>query len=146
MAAGDQIPWSYIAKRVGEAELTADSTTWNATESGTLMSASPTLVSGFKYKVFVFVVVSTDVAADTAGMRLREDTASGTQMQLAPIYLPTTSANGFALAAYAEYTAVANGAKTFVLTGQRTTGTGTAHRIRASSSRKAYMHVDLVLT
>lgn len=146
MAAGDPIPWSYIAKRVDDAELTADSSTWSGTESGSLMSVSPTLVSGLTYKVSAFVVVSSDVAADTAGMRLREDSSSGTQFQLAPVYLPTTSANGFALSIYAEYTAVSDGAKTFVLTGQRTTGTGTAHRIRASSSRKAYMRVDLILS
>ena len=46
--------------------------------------------------------------------------------------------------AYAEYTAVSTGAKTFVVTGQRVVGTGTAHRIRAGASRPTFLTVTLL--
>jgi len=146
VASGDPITWADVATRITDSPLTSDSTTWTATESGALITVTPSLITGRRYALNFFGNISSDVPADTAILRIREDSAAGTQIQFAPIYLNTTSANGYALSMYVEYTAVATGAKIFVVTGQRTVGTGTAHRIRASSSRPAYLRVDRIVS
>lgn len=147
MAAGDPIPWSHIATRIDEATLTADSSTWDDTPEVAAMSIAVSLVSGVRYRISFFGRVSTDVAGDYAGLRIREDAGvSGTQLQFSGnIYLPTTTGNGFPHSLYAEYTAASTGSKTFTLTAQRTAGTGTAHRIRASSSAPAWLVVDRIV-
>lgn len=148
MAAGDQVPWSHIATRVGEDDLTADSSTWDDTPEVAAMSVTATLVNTMRYKIWFAGRVSTDVAGDYTGLRIREDAGvSGTQLQFSGnIYLPTTTGNGFPTYLYAEYTATADGSKTFTLTGARQAGSGTAHRIRASSSSPAFLVVERIIT
>lgn len=128
--------------------ITADSTTWNATESGSLASITPTLTTGLTYVIRICAAVGTDAAAspslEASILRVRENNSAGAQVLGPQIYMPTTSTVGFALMARAEYTAVATGAKTFVLTGQRNGGSGN-HRIRANTDRAAYLTIDLLV-
>ncbi len=146
MAAGDPIPWSYIAKRVATASLTADSGTWQGTETTALLSATATLVNGQIYAVRLSTNVSVDVAGDVSQMRVREGTASGSQLCGPMVYGGTTNTSGFPCWGYFEYTATSSGSQTFVVTGQRNSGTGTAHRIRASVNRPTFLTVDLILS
>jgi hypothetical protein len=151
VASGDVIPWSYVATRVATGSVTADSGTWNGSESSSLLTVSPTLVSGLVYGITLTTAISSDAAAsptvpatfEISALRVREDTAAGNQLIGAQVGIPTTTTVGFALAAYCEYTAVASGAKSFVLTGQRVSGTGN-HRIRAGSSRPTFLTVTLI--
>lgn len=147
MAAGDKIPWSYIATRVATGTITSDSSTWNGTESGSLVTVSPTLVSGLTYAVRVFAHVSTSSIGspnvELSVIRVRIGSASGTQILGSTVYLGSTNGNGYSMAAYGEYTADADGAEDFVLTGQRVTGAGN-HQIRAGTTRPTYLLVDLL--
>lgn len=145
MAAGDEIPWSYIATRVASTSLVADSATWTSSESAALMTVTASLTSGLTYKVWAKMYVSTTVAADLAFMRLREDTSAGTQDDGANIYLATTSGSGFEATLYTEYTAPSTASKTWVVTGSRGAGTGT-QKIAASTARPAYLTVDLIVS
>lgn len=146
VSAGDVILASDInnlVERKGTSLITADTTTWNATETVTTTTAA-TLVSGLRYKVWFTGRISTDVAADAANMRIREDNLTGTQLGFGQVYLPTTTANGWFFYLYAEYTAVSSASKTFALTGQRSIGTGTAHRVRASASAPAWFNIERI--
>lgn len=134
-------------ERVATTILTADTSTWDDTPEVAATSVTGTLVSGQKYKIWFHGRVSTDVAADTAGLRIREDAGvAGTQLGFTNVGMPSTSGNGFTTTVYAEYTAAASGSKTFTLTGQRTAGTGVAHRIRAAASSPAFLAIDKVVS
>lgn len=134
-------------ERQATTTLTADSSTWSNTPEVAATSVTATLVSGQKYAIWFHGRVSADVAADTAGLRIREDAGvSGTQLGFTNHSIATTSGNGFTTTCYAEYTAAASGSKTFTLTGQRTAGTGTAHRVRAAASSPAFMAIDKVVS
>jgi len=133
-----------LTERVNSTPIVADSATWNATEAS-ITTVAATLVSGQKYKIWFSGRISTDVAADAANLRIREDNLTGTQLQLHQVYLPTTTGNGWGTYFYAEYTAVASASKTFALTAQRSIGTGTAHRIRAAATAPGYFVVDKIV-
>jgi len=143
---GDEIFASDINElidRVATTILTADTSTWGATETQ-VTSVTFSAIAGAKYKIVFEGRVSTDVSADAENMRIREDTLAGTQLQLQQVNLPNTSGNGWQAHIYAEWTAASTASKTIVLTSQRSSGTGTAHRVRASGSAPAYFYVDRI--
>jgi hypothetical protein len=129
------------SKRLNSTILTADSSTWSNTEAS-ITTVTATLVSGSKYKIWFAGRISSDVAADSANIRLREDNLTGTQLLIAQVYIGTNSGNGYANYFYVEYTAVSSASKTFAFTAQRSLGTGVAHRIRAAATGPAYFAVD----
>ena len=123
MAAGDPIPWSYIATRVATAPITADSSTFTTTQV-TLITATPTLDIGRTYGIWVYFRMSSSVAADVAICRIREDSTTGTELSQGQFYIATNSASGFGFSIYGEYTAVASAVKTLVFTAVRAAGSG----------------------
>lgn len=136
---------SFVPQLIDVDEVTADSATWAGTESGALYTVTADLVSGERYMLKLFTNVSTSSSAASPGiefstMRFREDNATGTQFVLDNAYMPTTNGNGFPVNMTGFYTAVATGSKTFVVTGQRSSGAGN-HQIRASGSRKTYFEL-----
>jgi hypothetical protein len=145
VAAGDIIEAADVNEREATTPLVADSATW--TNSPEVVAASVTIaaVAGQKYKLWFSGRISTDVAGDAANMRIREDSVSGNQVQLGQVYLPTTTGNGWSTYLYAEWTAAASGSKTFVVTGQRSLGTGVAHRIRATSNSPGFFVAEKVI-
>lgn len=135
----------FVPQLLDVDEVTADSSTWAGTESAALYTVTADLVSGERYLLRLFTNVSTSSSAASPGiefsqMRFREDTSAGTQFVSANAYCPTTSGNGFPVSMTGFYTAAATGAKTFVVTGQRSSGAGN-HQIRASGSRKTYFEL-----
>lgn len=150
-AVGDKVTADRLNANLVEQEIqlttrTSDSSTWGDTEAVTGIEVTGTLVSGLIYEIWFWGRVSSDVAADYTALRIREDSISGTQLQFSGnIELPTTTGNGFPQSVVARYTAVSSASKTFVLTGDRQSGTGTAHRIRASASAAAFFGIRLVL-
>lgn len=132
-------------ERVAGASLVADSATWSTVESGSLLSVTAPLVNTWKYAIRMFTAVSSSVsaAAEMAVMRVRQDTATGTQMMGPQVSIPNSTSVGFAVAGYTEYTAASTGNKTFVVTGERTGGTGN-HQIRAGSVRPTTLIVDRI--
>lgn len=133
-----------LEEREGTTPIAADSAPWGAAET---VASSVTIpaVNGQRYKVWFSGKVSTDVAADASNMRLREDGLSGNQLQLGQVYLPTISGNGWIAYLYAEWTAAATASKTFVLTGQRSVGTGVGHRVRGSANAPGYLVAEKVV-
>lgn len=150
--AGQRIYASDVNLRVGSASLTADSSATSATiatESGSLLSVVATLVDGETYDITLRTAVGATggIGTDeTSFVRIREDTSTGTQLAQSQVHVRTTSVVGFAVIAYAQYTAVADGAKTFVVTLTRAGGTVGAitNLIRAAASRPTWLTVDLV--
>lgn len=134
-----------LIQRVATTKIVSDSSTWDDTPEVVAASVSATLVNGQKYMVWFTGRVSSDVNGDATNARLREDSVSGTQFQLAQWYMPTNSGNGWQQTIYGEYTAVASASKTFVLTAQRSIGTGVAHRVRASATAPGYLILGRVI-
>lgn len=145
MAAGDDVNFPDIATRVGTASLTTNSATWTTAESAALITVTASLVNGWTYKVMATMKVNSTVAADVAFMRLREDTAGGSQDDAANIYMGTTNSNGFPVVLYTEYTASATATKSFVITGSRASGTGT-QGIVCSVNRPCWLTIDRIVS
>jgi uncharacterized protein (DUF3084 family) len=119
----------------------ADSSTFTTTESGALASVTVPLISGRTYRVRFTGGWNSTVLADTITVRLREDTASGTQVDSDTINTPLVSSlRGGKVSVEGRYTATATANKTFVVTGQREAGTGNC-RLAASTLRPAILEV-----
>lgn len=147
MASGDPSSFADVAARVGTTTLTTTSTTWTSSESVALMTVTASLINGWTYKVqaWLGIQAATSAATEISAMRLREDTATGTQGQLAIAYMPIVSVNATPIYLYYEYTASATANKSWVVTGQRTNGTGT-HSIAGTATRPSYLFVDRIVS
>jgi hypothetical protein len=144
MASGDPVPWSLIATRVYTNEIVANSATYGATEV-VLYTVTAFLTGGQTYAVEAILKVAIDVASDVSFIRIREDTLTGNQLEGANSQTGSTNGNGFPVVAITEYTPSADGNKVFVITGQRASGTGTAHGVKASPNRKSYIRIYAVI-
>lgn len=146
MASGDQIDWPDVAARVATVAITANSSTWTTTETPTaLATATASLVSGWSYRITAYIVVGSSVAADTAFIRIREDTTAGTQIGAGMVNVVTTIGNGWPVTIITEYAAVATGSKSFCLTGQRISGTGN-NQILAGAARPSWFTIDRIVS
>ena len=145
-AAGDPINASDVKTRIATTAITSNSATYGGTESAALFSITASLVSGQNYRIFVYVTVASDAVGDVSFIRLREDSASGTQVAGSNVYCGTANTSGFPAVIDAEYTALSTASKTWVITGQRVTGSGTAHGIKSGASRQNIMTVDLIVS
>lgn len=123
MSAGDKLFNTEIATRVATGEYTSDSGTITTTQTST-MSISPYLQDGRRYALMSYARISSSVAGDAAICRIREDSATGTEIGSGQVYCGTNSTVGFTSVVYAEFTATADGAKTFHHTVVRNSGTG----------------------
>jgi hypothetical protein len=135
--AGDIIVPGDVTVRLATVPITADSATWTTTEVQ-IASITANLILGRLYRVEYFGFINSTVAGDVAFAHLREDTAAGNQLTAADISIPTTAGSGFPAWMVVEYTAVVAGAKTFVVTGTRTSGTGTM-KAAAGTSRQSFL-------
>lgn len=145
LVTADRLNDNLVEEREDTTSITSDSTTWNGTEAATGNTVTSDLVDGLRYKIWFIGRISSDVAADTACIRIREDNLAGTQLNMGFVTMTTTSGNGWSIVVHAEYTAVATAAKTFALTGQRTIGAGTAHRVRGTATGPGYLVCEKVM-
>jgi hypothetical protein len=84
----------------------------------------------------------TSAANDIVVVRVREDNLSGTTLQFELRPLPSTSSSGNTVGVLeGEYVAASTGDKTFVASGQRTSGSGNI-RLDAEAGAPAYLYVD----
>jgi hypothetical protein len=135
-----KMPGERIATQVD----TADSSGFGTTET-VVSTVTAALVTGRTYRVSFRSAFQSDVSADTINTRLREDNVTGTQLQARRCYSHTSSAGfGFPGDLEAEYVAVSTGNKTFVATGVRSTGTGTAIVAEGSATTPRYLYVDYI--
>lgn len=81
------------------------------------------LVDGRKYKITWLGHISSSVADGYARCRIRQDSSSGTQIQLRQV-ITGVAAQSFPVPMIVYYTATATADKTFVVTCNRQAGTG----------------------
>ena len=129
---------------------TADSATWTTTESAALMSITVPVVTGRTYRIDLTCHVSTTVQTfaitsanlEQAIVRIREDTAAGTQLIGDQLPLGQVTSLGFKLTTHAWYTAVTTGNKTFCVTGQKPAAqSGGNQQFRAGATRPGMLSV-----
>jgi hypothetical protein len=119
--------------RIATTEVVSDSSTFTTTETQ-VASVTAALVSGRNYRVRLVARFGTSAANDIVVVRVREDNLSGTTLQFELRPLPSTSSSGNTVGVLeGEYVAASTGDKTFVASGQRTSGSvlvrGTLQRI-----------------
>lgn len=139
-----------VVQWVDGVSYTADSATWTTTESAALMSITVPVVTGRTYRIDLTCHVSTTVQTfpitsanlEQALIRVREDTATGTQVLGDQLPLGQVTSLGFKLTTHAWYTAVATGNKTFCVTGQKQAAqSGGNQQLRAGSTRRGLLSV-----
>jgi len=123
-------------------------TTVSTTDSGAItttetvvMSVTAPLVSGAIYRIRSHCAFQGSVTTDQHLARIREDTVSGTVLQQRRLGVPTT-VTFYPLSIEVEFTAVSTASKTFVLTFQRTSGTGNVFFIAVGGP--AYFYADYI--
>lgn len=142
-SAGQQLTAGRVpGERIATTTETSDSSTFTTTETE-LLSATAALVSGRTYRVRGVFNLESSTGSDEVRVRLREDDTSGTLLQSGDREVPTSSSFGYLTLMESEYTASATGDKTFVITGVRSSGSGTDKR-GSSSARPAYLYVDYI--
>jgi hypothetical protein len=126
------------AKNVNTSTTAGFTTTETLTDTITV-----NLVTGKEYEIVYSGMMASTVATDNINPRLREDSTAGTSLDGIQVY---QGAANILNRVYmrARYTAVATGAKTFIVSGQRGGGTGTITRIGASAN-PSLLTVDQVL-
>jgi hypothetical protein len=130
--------------RIGTVPRTSDSSTTNTTEI-LVTSVTVPLVSGRTYQIRWNPGIASSVSGDTAFCRIREDSVSGTQLQIMRGHMPVTGGAGtrWPCPVEVEYTAVATGSKTFAATIARISGTGNVF-VASSPTYPSYLTVDYV--
>ena len=133
-----RMPGERIATQID----TADSGTFTTTET-TVQTVVAALVNGRTYRIKHHTRWGTSVSGDRINSRLREDNSVGNELQSANVIVDVTATgSGFPGDLEVEYTAVATGNKTFVATGDRSTGTGVITCEGAATPR--YLYVDYI--
>ena len=132
----------------GERIATTIRTSTSSNVSGTetaIDSVTAALVSGRTYRVRWTAGVDADTSGDTVFVRLREDNATGTQLNRLRVDVRLSGGAGtrYDGTIEAEYTATSTGNKTFVGTIILATGTGPC-QISASATEPVYLYVDYI--
>jgi hypothetical protein len=131
-----RVPGERIATNINTANTGAITT-----EAVTDTIANAPLVSGRTYRI-KFVGSIQGGAAERVLVRIREDNVSGTVLNTFRVGIPSATNYG-APPIEAEYTAVATGNKTFVITMQRETAVATTLRV-GNATQPAYAYVDYI--
>jgi hypothetical protein len=134
-------PTSAVGRpaRVKAAIATTNSATFTTTATTVLEIDGLNMIPGALYSLYAYLRVSSTVSGDTVLGRIKPDSSLGTDIQVNQLYVPTLSASGWFFDLYAEYTATAaDTAKTFVVTLERSSGTGSI-ALRASTTGPGYL-------
>ncbi len=140
-AAGQQLVAGRVpGERIATAIRTTSTGTFTSTEtqSDTVTAA---LINGRTYKIAWWGLPTSSVAGDAALIRVREDNLTGTLLQAGRVHIG--AATGFAAYFEVHYTAAATGDKTFIVSGQRSSGTGNIS-LAAASTQPSHLYVDYI--
>lgn len=129
-------------QRIATEEIVSNSANITSTTHVQVASIVAGLITGRTYRVTAVMKADSSVAEDTSDVRLREDSTAGTEMDLIRVDIKDATGR-WRGRLEAEYTAVADGDKTFVLTMNRATGTGNVILI-ASATVPSYLYVDFI--
>lgn len=126
---------------IDEAVVTSDSAVFTTTET-VVASITVPLVSGRTYRIVAYGKWASTNDNDDVRAALREDGVSGTAIQSDRRELDTDDQGTFGQTFHMEarHTATSTGNKTFVVTGERDSGTGDC-RLEAAASRPTFLSV-----
>lgn len=130
-----RIPGELIASSAA----TADSANFTTTEV-IVMTVTAPVVIGRRYSIWAGPTFHSSVDGDVVHSQLREDNVSGTVLDRTDDYIRVTTTTIDRTTLFAMYTADATENKTFVVTGDRVSGTGNC-RLEADTIRPAFMLV-----
>lgn len=133
-----RIPGERIATQIE----TADSTTFTTTEV-TITSISAPVVTGRTYRVRLATAFQSDTAGPPVVTFIREDSATGNQLNVRQSIIDTASGFGWHHVNEVEYTADATESKAFFVTAKRNGGSGTLN-MHASAAAPTYLYVDYI--
>jgi hypothetical protein len=125
-------------QRIATSTATSDSAGWTTTETVAMTLVVPA-VGGRTYKIVVDASYGSSVDGDVEFVRIREDSVTGTTIHSSRVVVQDGA--GVRVHAETEWTAPGTAAKTFVLTGERESGTGTG-RVDAGAINPAYLYAD----
>jgi hypothetical protein len=129
-----------VTRRIATASVSTNSLGIASTETVMITVVAAT-VNGRVYKVTADVGFQVSIVADAHAARIREDSVSGNELQARRYTAPQTTPQLWPLHIEGEYTADATENKTFVLTFQRTTGSGTS-TLTATTDYRSRLYVD----
>lgn len=123
---------------IGETIATADSATFTTTET-VVMSITVPLVAGRTYRILASGMSRSDIATDDIRWRIREDNATGTELQtLVILDVNSTAVPPGNWTMEARYTAASTASKVVVVTGVRNVGSGNC-ALEAAATRPAFL-------
>jgi hypothetical protein len=140
VAAGETIIAGKVPGERIDTELVTSSSAAITTTETVVMTIVAPVVAGRTYQVEADFGFTQSGAADTFFDRIREDSVSGTALQLRRIFGGSTG-SVLSRRTYVEYTADATEDKTFVVTLQRGSGTGNII-LAATAANPAYLWVN----
>lgn len=121
------LPSQQIGQEVGFSVETSDSGTFTAETQ--IASVSFTEVAGWVYYIETIAQLASGTVTDIVQATLRENTSGGTERASGRCAAQTSDqARPVGIGLAYRYVATASGSKTFVLTGQRTSGGGNVKR------------------
>lgn len=116
----------YPGQRIATTIISTDSAGFTNAAEVIIASVTAPLIEGLTYKIWFWGGIMSTVTGDELQTRIREDNATGTQLSFNATSITRAAATGdWTATLEAQYTAVATGDKTFVVTGIRALGTGT---------------------
>lgn len=135
------IELNKLIRRIATTNRTTTPSTFTAETVTDTVSAD--LVTGRTYGIWWFAQCQSSVANDQVGIKIREDSVSGTILanQRAPVLV--SSGTAYPIAQYVEFVAVSTANKTFVGTMVRSVGTGNI-TAGASANQQATIYVEYV--
>ena len=132
----------YSGQRVATDIETSDSTPWGGAAEVVVQSVTGVLRDNATYRIHWYANIQGSVAGDVFFYRIREDSVSGTVLSLRAQRIHQAGGNT-PYQDEVEYTATADGSKTFAIAAIRSTGTGLGTRIGSTSSR-CYLYIDYI--
>ena len=134
-----RIPGERIATTV----VSSDSSTFTSTEVSLATVVAP-VVAGRTYRVRAVGQFGSTVSNDRVSPRIRQDSVAGSEMVGTNIDITAGGITfGWPFDIEAEFTAGTTENKTFVLTGDRSSGSGNCH-LEAASTRPTFLYVDYI--
>lgn len=116
----------YPGQRIATTIVSVDSAGFTNAAEVIIASVTASLIEGLTYKIWFWGGLMSTITGDEFQTRIREDSAAGTQLSFNATSITRAAATGdWTATLEAQYTAIATGNKTFVVTGIRSVGTGT---------------------
>jgi hypothetical protein len=108
-----------------------------------IFSITANLVVGRVYRVSLYSHVNSSTPTDDGNARIREDSITGTELQVDRVDIQNSATTGRMCYMEFEYKASVTGSKTFVVTMTRSAGAATPF-FECAANRPLYMMIDYI--